>query len=211
MSGFIRPELRAALAPWREALLGAALVLFGLYWALWGGGLMRWVGGAILLAGVAIALPAVRRARFPGAGNGPGMVDVDERQITWFGPDGGGAISIDAIVRVEFDTRQGRTWVFHTDGAAPLRVPADAAGADKLFDALAPLPGLDYDAAIRAARHVAPSAGGSNVHALVPRANAPKARNADPQDMRGNANPQDVRENAQHLFVIWQRDRARLH
>lgn len=166
----IRPELRDRLWRWREAAAGAAAVCLGLYWAAGSLGLMRWIGVAVLLFGGAVVVSGIRRALLPGTGGGPGVVVVDERQITFFGPETGATLSIDSLNRVEFDTRTGRTWLLHASGAPVLRVPADARGAEVLFDALAPLPGLRLDAAIRAAR-----------------------------------------TDAQGLFVIWQRDRLRLH
>ncbi|WP_108485175.1 hypothetical protein [Oceaniglobus ichthyenteri] len=155
----IRPELRAALWPWREALLGGAITLWALYWIISSPGLLRWIGVALLIGGAALAMQGIQRARFPSDGDGPGVVEVDERQITYFGPGpgGGAAISIDALVRVEFATRPTRQWLFHSDGSAPLSVPSDAAGADALFDALSALPGFDTQSAIRAARSNAPA------------------------------------------------------
>jgi len=168
--GLIRPELAAALRPWREAMIGGAVAALGLYWALSALGLLRWVGVAVAITGGFVAWQGSQRARFPQSADGPGVVEVDERQITYFGPGGGAAVSIDALVRIEFHVRAARAWHLHSDGAPPLIVPADAAGADGLFDALAALPGVARETAIRAARG-----------------------------------------DAQGVFVIWQRDRARLH
>lgn len=148
----IRPELAKTLHLWREALIGGAVALLGLYWFLDTLGLLRWIGIVVLLVGGFIAWQGVQRARIPAVGDGPGVVEVDERQVSYFGPGGGAVISIDALVRVEFDTRTGRAWRLHSDGAPPLVVPADAMGADALFDALSPLPGLAKETAIRAAR-----------------------------------------------------------
>ena len=150
--GVIRPELAAALRPWREALIGGALAALGLYWFVETLGLLRWIGLAVVLAGGFIAWQGIQRARFPKVGDGPGVVEVDERQITYFGPGGGALVSIDTLVCVEFDTRGTRAWRFHADGAPPLTVPADALGADRLFDALSALPGMATETAIRAAR-----------------------------------------------------------
>jgi hypothetical protein len=133
-------------------MVAGAAALLGLWWALTALGLLRWAGITILVAGGVLAFQAVRRARFRSDGRGLGVVEVDERQITYFAPSGGAALSIDTLVRVEFDARAPRAWLFHSDGAAPLRIPADARGAETLFDALAPLPGADFDLALRAAR-----------------------------------------------------------
>lgn len=148
----IRPELAKALRPWREALIGGALAALGLFWFFDTVGLLRWIGLAVVMAGGFIAWQGIQRARVPKPGDGPGVVEVDERQITYFGPGGGAVISIDTLVRVEFDTRGTRAWRFHADGAPPLTVPADAVGADALFDALSALPGLAGETLIRALR-----------------------------------------------------------
>jgi hypothetical protein len=154
--GFVRPELLERLARWREALIGVAVFCFGLWWAWDAFGFHRWLGIALIVAGAAIAWEGVRRARFrPGTG-GPGLVEVDERQITYFGPETGGAVSIDALARVTILTTDAGPatddvhWLFEEEGGPALAIPANAAGADKLFDAIAALPGADYEAVLRA-------------------------------------------------------------
>jgi hypothetical protein len=158
VSGFLRPEARAFLLRWRDTLIGLAVAALGLWWAATALGLLRPLGGVLALAGLVFAALGARRARFPGAGGGPSVVEVDERQITYFGPGGGGAVSVDALALVEI--RRGGTgaptWIFHADGQPPLQVPGDAENAAALFDALAPLPGIDYPRAIAAARAGSP-------------------------------------------------------
>lgn len=157
MAEFLRPEARAALRRWAEPALWLAVVALGLRLFLVGG--WFWQGAGVLLGvvGGALFLTALRSARMRLGHDGPGVVEVDERQVTYFGPQTGGAVSIDALTRVEIETSAagpGPTelwWLFHMPGQPPLRVPGDAAGAERLLDALAPLPGVDFDAAIRAA------------------------------------------------------------
>ncbi len=60
---FIRPEARAALHRWREALTGAAVMALGLYWALSVGGFLGWVGWLLVPAGAALAVIGLQRAR----------------------------------------------------------------------------------------------------------------------------------------------------
>jgi len=132
-------------------------VAVGLWLFLLGG--WFWQGAGVLLGtlGGALFVAALRSARMRHGSEGPGVVEVDERQITYFGPQTGGAVSIDALTRIEIATNAdgpGQTdlwWVLYMPGQPPLRIPGDAAGADRLFDALAPLPGVDFEAAIRAA------------------------------------------------------------
>ncbi|MCI2399593.1 hypothetical protein [Aliiroseovarius subalbicans] len=148
---FIRPEARENLMRWREALAGAAVALLGLWWALGSLGLLKWMGIALALMGAALLWSGIQRARFRGGHGGLGVVSVDERQITYLAPVGGGFASIDALVRVEIgpDMAGHPVWRFRSVGEV-LSIPASAEGTDALFDALAALPGVDMQAAIRA-------------------------------------------------------------
>ncbi|KAJ54050.1 hypothetical protein ACMU_03920 [Actibacterium mucosum KCTC 23349] len=172
----IRPEVTEALVRWREVILGVAIVVFGLWLFNLGGVFYPVVGFFAGLLGVGLAIAAWRRMRFPGGGGGLGVVEVDERQITYFAPQGGGAVSIDTLARVEIHTNNAGPfqpdlfWVFHSDGEPMLTIPGGAKGIEALFDALSALPGANYAAATEAA--------GSTEQAL---------------------------------FVIWQKERSRLH
>lgn len=155
---FLRPEALATLKRWREALIGLGIVLLAVWWGLGAHGFVR--GAAIVIGAVGLALlwNGIRRARFqPGTG-GTGVVEVDERQITYFGPEGGGAISIDALIQVRiFTTADGPFdddvfWVLDDESGQHLRIPSSAEGADGLFDALAALPGANYEVVIEAMR-----------------------------------------------------------
>ncbi len=140
---FVRPELRDAAMRWREVLCAVGLVLLGLWWLLGAGGLLAWVGVALIIGGAALALVGLQRARFRRQGGGPGVVQVDEGQITYFGPLGGGSVAVADLVRLTLDQRgQPDHWVLEQNGAAPLSVPVNAEGADALFDVFATLPGL---------------------------------------------------------------------
>jgi hypothetical protein len=85
------------------------------------------------------------------------MVDVDERQITYFGPLGGGSISINELVRVNIRTSDlgplapDLYWDFFDDGGTSLTIPGDAEGVEQIFDALSALKGVDYEAVTNAA------------------------------------------------------------
>lgn len=156
----IRPEALAWMARWRDAGIGLALVALGVYWAMTALGALLYLAFPVMLFGGLLTWIGVRRARFPRAAGGSGVVDVDERQITYFGPQGGAAVSLDGLARIEVETFgmvQNRvTWVFHADGAPPLRVPGDAENAESLFDALSALPRVNYAAATRAAEATEP-------------------------------------------------------
>ncbi|MDU9002261.1 hypothetical protein [Sedimentitalea todarodis] len=140
---FIRPELRAALWRWREALAGVALMVLGLWWMLGPGGLLGWVGGALVLGGLAQGFVGVQKARFRSGGGGPGVVQVDEGQITYFGPLGGGAVAVADLRSIALHPA-GRLahWVLDQPGQPELQIPVNAEGSEALFDVFAALPGI---------------------------------------------------------------------
>lgn len=150
---FIRPEARENLMRWREALVGAAVVLLGLYWLVTSFGLLRWASLAVIAVGLAATWSGVQRARFRGGHGGLGVVQVDERQITYLAPIGGGFASLDALTLVEIgpDRASLPVWRFRSGGDV-LTIPASAEGTAALFEALTALPGVDIEAAIRASQ-----------------------------------------------------------
>ena len=148
---FIRPEVAVFLVKWREFLVGLCLVLCGLYVAVTSFGLTPWAGGLLMIVGAAVAVQGVQRARFPFGRGGAGVVEVTERQIAYFGPNGGGVVSINELIRVMIHKHRGVLhWQFDARGAPSLTVPNSAAKAETLYDALASLDGVDFDAARRA-------------------------------------------------------------
>lgn len=140
---FVRPEARAALWRAREVLSGAGIALLGLYWQLGPGGLLGWASWILMLAGAALVVVGLRRMRFRQAGLGPGVVQVDEGQIAYFGPLTGGAAAASEISRLIYDpTLRPAHWVIEQPGNRPLHIPVNADGAEALFDAFSALPGL---------------------------------------------------------------------
>ena len=154
---FIRPELKASLTRWREALVGAGVILGAGRLALVTYGIPRGFFLSVVILGVGILIEGIRRARLPRDGGGAGVVEVDERQITYFGPEGGGGVSVDALRRIEIRTTDAGPfdsdffWVFFAEDRAPLIVPGNAEGAAQIFDALAVLKGVDFEKVIAAA------------------------------------------------------------
>lgn len=148
---FIRQQARKNLLRWREAIAGGAVALFGLYWLVASYGLLRWFSIAIIALGLTLLWSGIQRARFRGGHGGLGVVLVDERQITYLAPVGGGFASIDALTRVEIgpDRAGLPVWRFHSPGEV-LTIPASAEGTEALFEALAALKGVNMQAAIRA-------------------------------------------------------------
>lgn len=139
----IRPEARQALWQWREMLAGTILLTLGLWWALASFGFVKWLGFAFCIAGVIGLAAGIQRIRFRQGHGGPGVVQVVEGQITYFGPLDGGAIAIREMTRLQLDpTGHPAHWVLNQPGHPPLHIPLNASGAELLFDAFATLPGL---------------------------------------------------------------------
>lgn len=139
--GLIRPELRALLSRWSEVLTGLCVVLFGL-WALQArDGFFQLLAMLVIIAGLGLAFTGWRRLRFKRAGAGPGIVQVVEGQISYFGPEEGGFIALNDLVELHLiDAAQ--TWLMVAQDDTRLEIPVAAAGSEALFDAFATLPEL---------------------------------------------------------------------
>ena len=140
---FFRPEATAALWRWREVLIGVALAVLALWWLAGPGGLLGFVAPAVLVAAGALIMIGLQRGRFRGAGGGLGTVQVDEGQVTYFGPLTGGTVALREMSRLILDGAQRPAhWRLEQLDHAPVMIPVNADGADFLFDAFASLPGL---------------------------------------------------------------------
>jgi hypothetical protein len=144
----IRPEVVAGLRRGREAITAGAVIGIGL-----------WLGGLVLVplglgvagVGAAWALQALRRLRFAQGVEAPGVVEVDEGQVGYFGPGIGGFVGLPDLVELRLVAIRGRRmWRLKQADGQALLVPVDAAGAERLFDAFASLPGMDTQALVSA-------------------------------------------------------------
>ncbi|MEP6017401.1 MAG: hypothetical protein ABJ251_02830 [Paracoccaceae bacterium] len=143
MMSFIRPEASAVLTRWREVLVGLAVLLLGLWWLFFVGGLLGYLGPFVALAGSALIWIGVQRGRFRRAGDGQGSVQIDEGQIMYFGPHAGGAAALRELERLTLNgAAKPPHWRLEQKGQPALLIPLNAVGADLLFDAFASLPGL---------------------------------------------------------------------
>lgn len=153
---FIRPEVAIFLKKWREAIIAGVILLGSLQAASATTGVVNALSWVTALIGAALFIEGVRRARLPDKSGGVGVVDVDERQITYFGPLGGGAISINELSRVKVRTTDHGPavsdffWEFTDRHGQRLTIPGDAENATALFDALTALPGADFEKVIQA-------------------------------------------------------------
>ena len=145
----IRPELSAALVRYREALGAGLVVLAGLWLMALGGYVLVPLGLIVAAIGAVLTLTALRRARFAQKVTAPGIVEVDERQISYLAPELGGFVSLDELVEIRLLAIKGRRmWrLKQVDGQA-LLIPVDAQGAETLFDVFASLPGMDSAALV---------------------------------------------------------------
>lgn len=154
---FIREEARAALWQWREVLASGALAACGLWLMLLGGFLLLPLGGVLAVLALALGLLALRRLRFAQTGDAPGVVELDEGQISYFGPTFGGALALRELEELRLITQYGRRmWRLRQTDGQTLLIPVEASGASRLFDAFASLPGMDTGALVAA---LAPNAG----------------------------------------------------
>ncbi len=141
---------------WREPLVYGVALLGGLR-VLWiGYRYESWVMGVLGLgltgAFVTLLYIALVRAGLRSTTDGPGLVEIDERNITYLAPHLGGTVTIDSIRKIDISPNRvgGHSWVlYHTEGT-PLLIPFAAAGADGLLEAFSALPGMRLETIRRA-------------------------------------------------------------
>ena len=147
----IREGARAALWRWREVAAAGLVVAFGLWVATGGGYVLVPFGLLVAALGAGLALQGWRRMRFIQGADAPGIVEVDEGQISYMGPQLGGFVSVPELVELRLVTLRGRRlWRMKQADGQALLVPVDAAGAEGLFDVFAALPGMDMPALLAA-------------------------------------------------------------
>jgi len=156
----LRPEVTAALSRGREVIAGVILAALGLWVATRGGYLLLAVGASLAVLGTGWAVNARHRLRFDQGPDGPGVVELDEGQIGYLGPAGGGYVSLVDLVELRLLVLRGRrVWRLKQADGQALLIPVDAAGADRLFDAFASLPGMNTTALVAALQSVPPQGG----------------------------------------------------
>ncbi|WP_166418459.1 hypothetical protein [Cochlodiniinecator piscidefendens] len=150
---FIRPELRDAMWRWRESVQGGGVIALGVWVFLSSRGWVVWLGLLLIILGCALVSAGIIRGRLRSFRNGPGVIEVVERQLTYFSPIGGSAVSLDDVTKIELQgSGVSIFWCFHVPGQAPLRIPATAQGAEQLLDALASFSGVNYDNIVKASQ-----------------------------------------------------------
>jgi hypothetical protein len=142
MGDFFRPEVRAFFWRWREVLLAGVVLALGLWWAFTGVGINRWLGYIFIAIGIGWGIAGVQRMRFAQDGDGPGVVQIRERRLAYFGPLDGGIIDVADLSRLEIDpsSHPDPSWVLTSVEGNSLTIPINAKGAEDLFDVFAALP-----------------------------------------------------------------------
>jgi hypothetical protein len=144
---FLRPMALAQLRRWQEVAAAAVLAALGL-WALALRGYFFVPLGLVLL-GLAAGwgVIALRRLRFQRPVTAPGLVEVDEGQVGYLGPDFGGYVALRELAEVRLIRIRGLAhWRLKQADGQALLIPHQAAGAAALFDAFVCLPGADMAA-----------------------------------------------------------------
>jgi hypothetical protein len=144
MADFFRPEVRQFFWRWREVLLAGVVIVLGLWWALGGVGITVGLGYIFVLIGIGWAVAGLQRTRFAQDGEGPGVVQITERRLAYFGPLDGGVIDVEDLTMLELDpaSHPEPSWVLTGVGGQRIAIPINAAGSEGLFDVFAALPGI---------------------------------------------------------------------
>lgn len=146
MSDFLRPEAKATLSRWRETLIGAAVLGLGLWLALTRFGFLSWLGWIVAALGLALIYTGVQHLRFRSLGQGPGVVEITERRVAYYGPVVGGVADMDLLARLELIPGH---WRLTSLTGESLQIPVNATGAEALYDLFASLPGLRTEAMLQ--------------------------------------------------------------
>lgn len=145
----IRPELAARLRLWQESAAAAAVLALGVWIASLGGWLLQPVGALIGALGAGWLVIALRRLRFARPVADPGVVELDEGQIGYFGAGQGlgGYVALEDLSEIRLLTLRGRKhWRLKGKDGSAILIPVAAHGASVLYDAFSSLPGIDMGA-----------------------------------------------------------------
>lgn len=147
----LTPERRAFLSRWQEVLVAGGIILAGLWIATRGGLILGPAGALVMALGAGLGWQALRRLRFTRAAGGAGIIEVDEAQIAFMGPETGGFVSVRELVEIRLIRVGGRhSWRLKQADGQALLIPLGAAGSAALHDAFATLPGIDMGALLAA-------------------------------------------------------------
>ncbi|MFA9229359.1 MAG: hypothetical protein ACEQSU_01250 [Microgenomates group bacterium] len=147
----IRPQFLALLGRYREFLAALTVLGLGVWLIVLGGYLLTPLGTLIGALGVAWGVQSIRRLQFSQTIDSPGVVEVDEAQIGYLGPNMGGYVSLSDLIEIRLLSLRGRrVWRLKQSDGQALLIPVDATGAENLFDAFASLPGMNTNTLVAA-------------------------------------------------------------
>ncbi len=147
----IRPEVTDLIWRAREVVWASLVVALGGWLIALGGYLLIPLGVVVGSIGLVLALTALRRMRFQQSVAAPGLVELDEAQVGYMGPEVGGYLSLNELVELRLLSLRGRrVWRLKQADGQALLIPVDAKGAERLFDAFANLPGMDTSTLVAA-------------------------------------------------------------
>ncbi|MFD1882538.1 hypothetical protein [Paracoccus pacificus] len=153
--------IRAELRPWAEPAGAACAALAGL-WLFGLGGWFFWpIGAALTLLALGWLVVAWRRMVFRRDVAAPGLVEIDESRIRYFGARTlGGEMNLRDLAEIRVMTLDGRLyWRLRSLDAQAMLIPLDAAGAAALPDAFAALPGASLSELARGLEYVQTNGG----------------------------------------------------
>ncbi|MGB8813007.1 MAG: hypothetical protein WCC57_07460 [Paracoccaceae bacterium] len=163
-----RPEAMTALLRWREVALAVLVAAWGAWLVGLGGYVLVPFGAVVAALGLGLGVLAWRRLRFGQGVGAPGVVEVDEGQISYYGPSFGGFVALPELAELRLMAMQGqRYWRLKQADGQMLMIPVEATGAERLFDAFAALPGMDSQALVAAISPVVGKTAGARGLALV--------------------------------------------
>lgn len=148
----IRPELAHRLRPWREVIAAVLVAAFGAWVFSWGGLVYRPLGLGVIAVAAIWGIDARRRMRFRREIAAPGVVELIEGAIRYYGAETlGGEIALRDLVEVRLLRLDGHAhWRLRSSDGQALLIPVEAAGAEKLAYGFSALPGFDLAAAANA-------------------------------------------------------------
>ncbi len=153
---FLRPSVMTHLMKWREAYIAGLLLLLGLWLFLYGSTTLNLVaqglGLLVSLVGMIFLYTTLQRIRFKRVEKAPGVVEVTEREISYFGPMHGKTISLESLRKIELRESEAYAaiWVLYHAAGDPMIVPVSAKGSERLFDAFTGLSGVKMDVLVKA-------------------------------------------------------------
>ena len=144
MADFFRPEAKATIWRFRDVWGALAVLALGAWWSVTGLGFVEWLGYIIAALGVVLLIAGIQRGRFRQGSDGPGVVQITERRLAYFGPLDGGVMDIQDMSRLSFDPsgHPAPYWILTGPEARDLSIPTTATGAEALFDVFSALPDL---------------------------------------------------------------------